>query len=179
MDERGPPAGKVSACWIYLHVMNITKIDLKKGLRWPHQCAYCNGPATSSAATRFRVIDGFFIVAMQETTHSIDFPVCKRHRWPAKFYGWVSNQAMPTGFCMALLLPLVVTLALAALTPLKFDDVTFVATCAATPFIVMYLKLRNPVKVLGVKHNVATFRILNAEYAAAFNALNATQGQPK
>jgi hypothetical protein len=67
--------------------MTITKINLANGLRWPNRCAYCNEAATKSARTHFRVIDGFFLVAIRETTHTVTFPVCKRHRWPAKFYG--------------------------------------------------------------------------------------------
>jgi hypothetical protein len=77
---------------------------------------------------------------------------------------------------MALLFPIFALAALAGLTPLKFDGENLLPLCVATPFIFGYLKLRNPVKVLGVKKNVARVRILNAAYAASFESLNPPAG---
>jgi len=157
--------------------MNIVEVNLTNGIRWPSKCAYCNGEASAEAKTHFRVIDGFFLVAIRETTHTVKYPVCSKHRWVARFYGFVTNQAWPTGFVMVLAFPALLFLPLMLGAPfgLKFGDETAIALYATFAAWVIYLKLRNPVKIVTAKKALARVRFSNRQYAEEFSRVNAVQ----
>src|SRR5262245_23883109 len=133
--------------------MEIVDVNLERGIRWPSNCAYCNGEASSEAKTHFRVIDGFFLVAIRETTHTIKYPVCFKHNWVAKFYGFVTNQAWPTGFVMVLIFPAFLCLPLVLGTSFgsKYGDTIAVASYVLFAAWVIYLKMHNPVKIIKAK----------------------------
>lgn len=157
--------------------MGIVEVDFEKGIRWPSKCAYCNGEASVEAKTHFRVIDGFFLVAIRETTHTIKFPVCDKHKWVAKFYGFVTNQAWPTGFVMVLIFPALFCLPLVLGTAIgsKFGDQIAVASYVLFVAWVIYLKTHNPVKILRAKKAIARVRLSNEEYAEEFKRANSIQ----
>jgi hypothetical protein len=155
--------------------VNLVDIDLTKAIRWPHRCAYCNGEATTEAKTHFRVIDGFFLIAIRETTHSFRYPVCSKHRWMARFYGFFTNQAWPTGFVMVLIVPAFLYLLITLGTGLGagFGDQLAIALYVLFAGLIIYLKMRNPVKVVGAKKAFARIRFAKLEYAQAFRSQNA------
>ncbi len=157
--------------------MNVVEVHLADGIRWPSRCAYCNGEASAEAETHFRVIDGFFLVAIRETTHTVKYPVCGKHRWVAKFYGFVTNQAWPTGFVMFLAFPALLLLPLVLGDPfgIKFGDRSAIGLYAAFAAWIIYLKLRNPVKIVTAKKTFARVRISNRQYAEEFKRANAAQ----
>ncbi len=154
--------------------MDVVEINLEKGIKWPPKCAYCNEGASTDAKTHFRVIDGFFLIAIRETTHTVEYPVCDRHKWPAKFYGFVTNQAWPTGFVMVLTFPFLLSIPLLFGTVAngKYDGQILVAAYVLFLVWVIYLKVRNPVKIVKAKKSIARFRFANQDYAAEFGRAN-------
>jgi hypothetical protein len=149
-------------------------IDLSKEIRWPDKCAYCNSAANALATTNYRVIDGFFIVAIRETAHAVKYPVCNKHKWPARLYGFVTNQSFPTGLVMimAILFAYVGIVASLDLGSKTLEEVVFYLGSAFFIIWVLYLKLNNPVKFTKVKKERAQLKVKNDQYAEEFIKLN-------
>jgi hypothetical protein len=158
-------------------VMEIFDVNLETGIRWPSKCAYCSGEASAEAKTHFRVIDGFYLIAIRETTHTVKYPVCAKHKWVAKFYGFVTNQAWPTGFVMVLIFPALLCLPLVLGTAIgsKFGDQIAIASYVLFAAWVMYLKMHNPVKIIKAKKALARVRLANGQYAEEFRHVNAAR----
>jgi hypothetical protein len=154
--------------------MNKIEIDLSKGINWPQSCAYCNGEPSTLAKTYFRVIDGYFFVAIRETTHTVHYPVCRKHRAAASFYGFMTNQSFPTGFVMVSLLVFLTCLSIeiSDLFPRNIETIAEWLVSITIVFGVFFLKFKNPVKILKAKKNSAQIRIANQEYAENFRISN-------
>ena len=153
--------------------MNVD-VQLDKTIKWPNNCAICNKTASSYASTNYRNIDGFFLVALRETTRSIKYPVCNRHKWIAKFYGFVTNQAFTTGLVMAITIPFLVAVPIVftdVLDP-KFHDAAVIFLYITFVLGIFYWKFRNPVKIIKIKNDVARIRIRNVQYAEEFKKVN-------
>jgi hypothetical protein len=156
--------------------MDYVEVNLENGIRWPLKCAHCNGSASAEARTHFRVIDGFFLVAIRETTHTVNYPVCARHKWIAKFYGFMTNQAWPTGFVMVLILPPLLLLLLGVAIGFKVSDLAVVIAYIVSIAWVYYLKMHNPVKIMKATKALAKVRLSNRQYADAFRRANSAAG---
>lgn len=155
--------------------MKVIEVNLNSGIKWPHKCAYCNQEATDEAKTHFRVIDGYLFVALRETTHTVNYPVCKRHKFISRFYGFVTNQAWPTGFVMVLTFPFLLSIPLLAGDGYGSKHYDQILAALYVLFIawVLYLKVKNPVKIIKAKKNVAKVRLSNSDYASEFEVINA------
>ncbi len=157
--------------------MQKVEVNLENGIRWPNKCAICSEQAVSKAKTHFRVIDGYFLVAIRETTHTVEYPVCSKHKWTSKFYGFVTNQAWPTGFVMFLIFPLIFALPLLFASSFlgKLADILFMLSYPSFAVWIIYLKMRNPVKIIKAKKSKAVVRLKNHQYADEFRLLNTTK----
>ena len=133
--------------------MKYIEVRLNKEITWPSSCAICNQAASVYAYTNYRIIDGFYLVAIRETIHRARYPVCNKHKWTARFYSFVTNQAFATGFVMALTFPLLLSIPILFLDVLnpKLVDSAVIAVYGGFTFGIFYWKFRNPVKVIKVK----------------------------
>lgn len=48
--------------------MKVVEITLNKEIAWPNRCAICGQSASDHAYTNYRNIDGYYLVAVRETT---------------------------------------------------------------------------------------------------------------
>jgi hypothetical protein len=154
--------------------MKTVEIDLNKDITWPNKCAICNQDASTYAQTNYRNIDGYFFVAIRETTHRIKYPVCSKHKWLARFYGFVTNQAFATGLVMAIVIPFILAMPFAFtdfIDP-KYHNAVVIALYGGFVLAIFYWKFRNPVKVVKVKNDVAKIRFRNEQYAGDFKQIN-------
>jgi hypothetical protein len=151
--------------------MKSVELSLEKEILWPMKCAICNQEAKVYAFTNHRVIDGFYIVAIRESTLRIAYPVCKKHKWTARFYDVVTNQSFATGFVMAIAFPFLLCIPILVLDP-KSQGTVVKAIFVGFTFGIFYWKFRNPVKIVRVKKGLAKFRFGNERYAEEFEKAN-------
>ena len=154
--------------------MKTVEIKLNKEIAWPSRCAICNQNASAYAYTNYRNIDGYYLVAIRETTHRVRYPVCSKHKWVARFYSFVTNQAFATGLVMAITFPflLSVPIVFTDLLDPKFHNAAVIVLYGGFASGILYWKFRNPVKVVKVKKDVAKFRFRNGQYAEEFRRIN-------
>jgi hypothetical protein len=161
--------------------MKYVEVSLDKKITWPEKCAYCNQAASDYASTNYRAIDGFYIVAVRETTHSIEYPICGKHKWIARFYGLVTNQTFSHGLVMAVALPfflwiliLVINITYPGLDPVFEDIAVYAVLVIFVGFLLamIYWKFWNPVKLVRVKKGMARLRFRNEQYAEDFRKIN-------
>lgn len=153
--------------------MNVD-VQLDKTIKWPNNCAICNKTASSYASTNYRNIDGFFLVALRETTRSMKYPVCSRHKWIARFYSFVTNQAFVTGLVMAITVPFLILVPIIFTNILdpKLHNAAAIFVYITFLFGILYWKFRNPIKIIKIKNDTARIRIRNEQYAAEFKKIN-------
>jgi hypothetical protein len=162
--------------------MKYVDLSLDKSINWPQKCAVCNQTALDYATTNCRLIDGFNLFEVQETTHSIRYPVCDEHKWGARFYGFVTNQTFSHGLVMMVALPFFLWILTHFITQILYPSLdrvfeasannAIVAIFFAFPLAMIYWKFSNPVKLVRVKKGIARLRFRNEQYAEDFRRSN-------
>jgi hypothetical protein len=161
-------------------LMKSVELEFDREIKWPTKCAICNEDCGAHAQTNYRVIDKYLLIALGESILRIKYPVCKKHKLIAKFYGFVTNQSFAVGFVMALSFPFLFSIIVTSggsLDP-RYNDFVYIGSFVFFALWVIYLKFMNPVKITKARKNNIRLRFKNIEYANDFEQAN-QRSEPK
>ena len=164
--------------------MGSVSLDLASGkkVRWPNKCAFCDAPATRwaeaslTSATSLR----YYVVALgwKEQTHSISYPVCKKHRvlcnllnLPSK-WGFINSFLflvfVPTFFWIGIGLLLAVSLGIKGSDLSPISTIVAILTYGSTILFFVYCALRKPIRISGVSGTLIRLKMTNNNFFKEF-----------
>ena len=158
----------------------------EKGILWPKRCVVCGGEATDTSRTSFTTTKNarYYLIVWGWTkeTHSISFPICRKHKVFCSFLDIPSRWGFLDSFFFFLFVPALLyiafNLSLALMLGIKGDALTPFSILSAIFFwglafiFLTFATSIKPVRISHVKEGSIKITIKNEECFRAFELLN-------